>query len=227
MKNLIVALIVCFTIYSCNERIVQLPETTNSEIVEVFDVSPIYIFYNDETGGAEFNRNNMIGSTNWLVNIDKRLTLAQILPHLQYLQEKRNKDSMHKNENARNYFSCSNQEIQNLAFIDFTEVEYINEHSFNYYSKISQIDTTSKIEIQFKSPSEIGLTAPNSGLLTYYSNIKKLIEDLENQYLDKKRELIVSFYDSISFQSYISLKSELLNMKNKKLEINNQEFIHN
>ena len=45
------------------------------------------MFYTKDTGDIEFNRRNMISTTNWLVNIDKRLTLKQILPHLKYLQD--------------------------------------------------------------------------------------------------------------------------------------------
>ncbi len=63
--------------------------TYNEEITEVIDVSPVYLFFDEVTDSVEFNRRNMISSTNWLVNIDKRLTLKQVLPHLQYLQEKR------------------------------------------------------------------------------------------------------------------------------------------
>ena len=105
--NRILLLLLIFT-FSCAERELQLPVTTTNEITEVLDVSPIYMFYDVETGEADFNRNNMISTTNWLVNIDKRLTLKQILPHLQYLQEKRRGDGIHKNENAKNYFTCFN-----------------------------------------------------------------------------------------------------------------------
>ena len=226
MRNFLIVLIVCFTIYSCNDRIVQLPETSNSEIVEIFDVSPIYIFYNDETGKAEFNRNNMIGSTNWLVNIDKRLTLAQVLPHLQYLREKRNKDSMHKNDKARNYFSCSNQEIQNLAFIDFTDVVFEsnkgsrkapNFPSFTFYcsANANSFDT-------------ITMTTVSEGYgVTEEYSYESLLEEIMGLLERGNVRLDLSYFSNLTFQDYISIKSQLLKIKNEKLEINNQEFIHN
>ena len=31
---------------------------------------------------------------------------------------------MHKNENARNFYTCNDTSIKNLGFIDFTEVYY-------------------------------------------------------------------------------------------------------
>lgn len=70
-------LLIGLVVLSCNnERVLQLPEVENAEITEVLDISPAYIFY-DETqpDSTLFNRKNLIGTTNWLVNVDKRLTL--------------------------------------------------------------------------------------------------------------------------------------------------------
>jgi len=224
MKKLLVFITLCFFLSSCRERIVQLPKTTNNEITEVLDVSPIYIFYNEETGESEFNRANMIGTTNWLVNIDKRLTLKLVLPHLQYLQEKRNKDSMHKNEEARNYFTCSNPETGSLAFIDFTEVQF-------------KKDTLKKVSKKYSSLSEEKLTFLNVESLNHFSiytssgenhiekNISFVVTYLEDADLDFP--VFLNFSEEISFQDYISVKSELSNIKNQKLKISNQEFIYN
>ena len=129
MKHLFYVLILLSLLSCGSDKIVQLPEIENATITEIHDVSPIYMFFDKETDTIEFNRKNMIGTTNWLVNIDKRLTLKQILPHLQYLQEKRHSDGMHKNENAKNYFTCHDLSINNLGFIEFTDVYYIMDES--------------------------------------------------------------------------------------------------
>ena len=171
--TLITALII---LVGCNlQREVQLPHTTLNEITEVQDVSPVYIFYDEVNDSAIFNRKNMISTTNWLVNIDKRLTLKQILPHLQYLQEKRNKDGMHKNENARNYFTCFNPETKGLSFIDFTDIVYIEQ------------------------------------------SIKGDLSD----------SIILQIESNASFQDYITLKSELLQLNTDSLSVSLREFIHN
>ena len=71
-------------IYSCgNEKILQLPEINHSDITEILDVSHAYLFY-DETkpDSIELNRKNLISTTNWLVNVDKRLTLDQAIPSI-------------------------------------------------------------------------------------------------------------------------------------------------
>ena len=87
MKKLIYLLLITAFLNCSNERVLQLPEIENAEVTEVLDVSPAYIFY-DETqpDSTLFNRKNLIGTTNWLVNVDKRLTLRQAIPHIQYLQ---------------------------------------------------------------------------------------------------------------------------------------------
>ena len=117
MKRIVLILLSTFS-FSCAERELQLPVITANDITEILDVSPIYMFYDEATDSVDFNRKNMISTTNWLVNIDKRLTLKQILPHLQYLQEKRRGDGMHKNENAKNYFTCFNEDAKSLSFIE-------------------------------------------------------------------------------------------------------------
>ena len=119
-------LLIILMCFSCNnERVLQLPEIENAEITEILDVSPAYIFY-DETqpDSTLLNRKNLIGTTNWLVNVDKRLTLRQAMPHIIFLQDKKRNAEVHKNENAKNYFTCNDTSISNLGFLEFTEIFY-------------------------------------------------------------------------------------------------------
>lgn len=223
MKRLIIVLLI-MVLTSCEERIVQLPETGNNKITEVLDVSPIYIFYNEETGEAEFNRANMIGTTNWLVNIDKRLTLKQILPHLQYLQEKRNKGGMHKNEEARNYFTCSNLDIENLAFIDFTELQFIDEMPTNIFEETPLNPSDKSTFLNFNSVDDVSIY-DSSGNYHISKPMLFVLNYLED--LDIKHPIVLSFSNEITFQGYISAKTALMEIKNEKLELANKEFIYN
>ncbi|MDA9343831.1 hypothetical protein N8258_03095, partial [Algibacter sp.] len=125
-----ILLITMFFVFSCgNKKVLHLPEISHSEISEINDVSHAYLFY-DETqkDSVELNRKNLISTTNWLINVDKRLTLKQAIPHLKFLQEKK-KNSSHKNKEAKNYFSCNDTSRQNLGFIEFTDVVYFNDTS--------------------------------------------------------------------------------------------------
>ena len=125
MKRIVLILLTALA-FSCAERELQLPVTTANDITEILDVSPIYLFYDEATDSVDFNRKNMISTTNWLVNIDRRLTLKQILPHLQYLQEKRRGDGMHKNENAKNRHLGVEYSMIGMPLVHITFLAIIN-----------------------------------------------------------------------------------------------------
>lgn len=226
MKRIVLILLTAFS-FSCAERELQLPVTTANDIKEILDVSPIYMFYDEATDSIYFNRKNMISTTNWLVNIDKRLTLKQILPHLQYLQEKRRGDGMHKNENAKNYFTCFNEDTKNLSFIEFTNIEYNESSSIDYVSKISDANIPKTIiAIEVKSTDDITIVNPSSENNTSKSNISSLLSDIKQ--LNNEDYLIyLNFGLSLNFQDYIAIKSKLLEIDFDSIHISEKEFIHN
>ncbi|WP_353780213.1 hypothetical protein [Winogradskyella sp. 3972H.M.0a.05] len=201
---------------SCgNERTVQLPEVETSNIHEVLDVSPIYIFY-DETqpDSTLFNRKNMISTTNWLVNVDKRLSLKQVVPHLQYLQDKRNKDSMHKNEDAKNYFTCNDTGIGNLGFLEFTDVSY------NFKGRAVDNSIQHNYLLVFNK-NKINITYSNSVIET---DINNFLNELKNIELSENM-LHLFFKESLSFQDYIEIKSKINNFNTDDLIIDKYEII--
>ena len=85
-----ILLITVFFVFSCgNKKILYLPEINYCEISKIQDVSHAYLFYDEiQKDSVELNRKNLISTTNWLINVDKRLTLKQAIPHLKFLQEK-------------------------------------------------------------------------------------------------------------------------------------------
>ena len=149
MRNIYMLIILCCL--SCNnERVLQLPEIENAEITEILDVSPAYIFY-DETqpDSTLLNRKNLISTTNWLVNVDKRLTLKQAIPHIIFLQDKKRNAEVHKNENAKNYFTCNDTSISNLGFLEFTDIYYAKKDSSNYWAGKDHLWKKNHLEIHF------------------------------------------------------------------------------
>lgn len=227
MKQYLLILIISSLILSCNQKEVQLPETNNRSITEVSDISPIYIFYDEDSGTAEFNRNNMIGTTNWLVNIDKRLTVGQILEHLKYLQDKRGKDGMHKNELARNYFSCSNPDIQNLSFIDFTDVIYHDEPIFEFMKSVPAKDSLStRTFINFKNERLIDV---GRNFAIEEISVTDFVESLKTitSRDDLVDELYLNINADLTFQDYIWIKTKLLELtKDEQIILANDEFIY-
>ena len=211
-------LLIILSCFSCNnERVLQLPEIENAEVTEVLDVSPGYIFY-DETqpDSTLLNRKNLIITTNWLVNVDKRLTLRQAIPHIKFLQDKKRNAEMHKNEEAKNYFTCNDTSIGNLGFIEFTDVYYLTSDDTveDNAKELCHVIINSMSDIKILSTSNI----------THEANQENLEAVLNKAY--KKdvglKKLLLTFNKNLSFQDYIKIKTRL---KPFKENISKYEFI--
>lgn len=223
MKKLLIAFCLLVLCACGKEKSVLLPEIQNTKITEITDVSPAYLFY-DETkpDSLELNKNNLIISTNWLVNVDKRLTLKQVIPSIIKLQEKK-RNSDHKNKNARNYFTCNATSIKNLGFVDFTDVVYDYERE----------DEDGKIEPE----NTIFIVVLNLNKIIVYpldkDDFETNINDFETNLKEsrpinnEKVNVKLSFNEILSFQDYITLKYKLSQLNLENTTINNQEYIIN
>ncbi|MDO5981544.1 hypothetical protein [Flavivirga spongiicola] len=228
MKKIYI-LFVCIIVFSCgNEKVILLPEINHSDITEINDVSPAYLFY-DKTkkDSIELNRKNLISTTNWLINVDKRLTLKQAIPHIKFLQDKK-QNSSHKNKDAKNYFTCNDTSRKNLGFIEFTNVVYHEGNSISYFSKISDIPTKKRVNIIYNASQKIEIHGFNKNLTFKVSNDKEFLSDVKS-FLNSTEdiEIVIEIKDSITFQSYITLKSHLLKIAKQNVSILNDEFITN
>ena len=119
-------LIFLFILFSCgNKEDILLPKSNVTIISDVVDHSPIYFFFRTKGKDtlAEVNRKNSIISTNWILNIDKRLPLRLVIPEVMKLQDKK-RNSAHKSEDAENYYSYADSIGKNMAFLPFTKVVY-------------------------------------------------------------------------------------------------------
>lgn len=219
MRITLFFLLIIFT--SCgSDKIVELPEINQASIKELTDISPAYLFY-DETqpDSIELNRKNLISTTNWVVNVDKRLTLKQVIPQIQFLQNKKN-NSSHKNEAAKNYFTCHDLSENNLGFIDFTDVVYnLNTNTQDVLNSRNDIETILLLDHK-----------EDKSILAYTILDDKLIErgffNANNFEFDSYQKIILLFSKSLNFQDYITLKDRLITFKLKEAIIDNNEFIY-
>lgn len=201
-------LIVLFTLFSCgNKEDILLPKANTSIVKNVDDHSPIYIFFRTKGKDtvAEVNRKNSIISTNWILNVDKRLPLRLVIPEIMKLQQKKREEKAHKNEKAENYYSYADTIGKNLAFIPFTNV---------YYKLEKPIGTI----IFFNKNNEI--------LIENQVFKKEKLKDLINNVLPKDvaTTFLFRFDKDLSFGSYIQNK---IFIESLKLEMkSNQEFIY-
>jgi hypothetical protein len=217
MKKLLYVLAITTFLGCNNERVLLLPEIENAEVTEVLDVSPVYIFY-DETqpDSTLFNRKNLIGTTNWLVNVDRRLTLRQAIPHIQYLQNKRKKESMHKNEDAKNYFTCNDTSINNLGFLEFTHVNYSFDNQKNIANENSiTMAVESLSDIRFSLPFDLNFELSKNNLYDIFTMMSKNF--------GKETTLKLSISKNLSFGDYIYLKSILSDFDER---VSKDEFIY-
>ena len=229
MKYVIILLLVVS--FSCGkEKSVQLPEISSSKITDVTDVSPAYIFYNiNEKDSVELNRKNLIISTNWLVNVDKRLTLRQAIPSIITLQEKKRNAELHKNDAAKNYYSCNDTSIKNLGFIDFTNVIYHNGidadiiESHGLYETYPSETTNHVLSMVFKSNDSITINASH----TTKSEFINRLQHMDSIQAKIMGIVYLKFNENLTFQDYINFKSMLLEIELKHAIISDDEYIFN
>jgi hypothetical protein len=204
-------LIIAFLLFSCEKKEdVLLPKSNVSIMKDVQDHSPIYIFFKTEGKDtiADVNRKNSIISTNWILNIDKRLPLKLVIPEVMKLQEKKRADSAHKNESAENYYSYADSIGKNLAFLPFTKVYYKmekpNKGNFVFYfRKGKQQVLMGNMEIQI------------SDILKYFYSFK----------FQKVPDLVFLFDKNMSYEEYIQHKIVLQKYVTHNLDKLPVEFI--
>jgi hypothetical protein len=197
---------------SCgNKEDVLLPKSNVVIVSNVEDHSPIYIFFRTKGKDtlAEVNRKNSIITTNWILNIDKRLPLRLVIPEVMKLQEKKRSEVAHKNELAQNYYSYEDSIHKNMAFLPFTKVYY--EMKKPKFGVNVFFDKNNKISVN-------GLVIKKDKLESF----------LNESIIEKGINLQFCFSNDLSYGGYIqdeifiqSLKFSMLN-----LNLTNQEFIY-
>ncbi|WP_452225834.1 hypothetical protein [Lacinutrix cladophorae] len=231
MKHFFYALLFLFITSCGNEKTMQLAEINNSDIQEVLDVSPAYIFYDEtKTDSVELNRKNLISTTNWLINVDKRLTLDQAIPKIIFLQDKK-KNSNHKKEGVKNYFTCNDTSIKNLGFLDFTTSNY---HTYADEKEFKVYNTIFVLNVKVNSMEEILINSflPET-VNTKNTIIKGILSDIETIKRSNGIDLDASeftvnlhFNRNLSFQEYINIKSLFRVFRTEGPTVSNNEFIY-
>lgn len=227
MNKISLLLFMTFFLSCGEEKTVILPEINQSKLTEIHDVSAGYLFY-DETkkDSAALNRKNLISTTNWLINVDKRLTLKQAIPHIKYLQNKKD-DSSHKKEGIKNYFTCHDTSKNNLGFIEFTNIVYI-ETDFLTFSKINNSLDFHQIHIKFLLNGSVVITLNSENPVVINSNTLSFLNDINTRIQNKQNasKVLLSFDKNMTFQAYITVKDLLISHKNESVLILNTQFIY-
>ena len=112
---------------SCKPKDVKIPVNDNAGLHEVWNNSPVYILQNIEGQDtlADIKLGQTISTTKWLVAVDKRLTLKQLLPALQKLYKKRRKVSMHSDGKGQLYFTFMDSVQHKVSFVEATDLDLV------------------------------------------------------------------------------------------------------
>lgn len=201
---------------SCQKKPVQLPLIDVPGISEIQNHSSIWIFMetiNGETS-AKLNKNNKITNTHWIFNIDRRLTMAQVVPMLIEMQENRNKDSMHKKEGMKNYFSYADTATEKISLLPFPQTTFISE-TLNL-EKLSGEPCTVILEIwgdQIKLNNEL---VPLNSLLSTLENEKSCDPD-------ETIKIVLTYDAQTSYQDYIEAKAFLVS---NEINCSSDEYVY-
>jgi len=198
--NKLVVLGCLWALCSCQNKEVLLPKASETIVADVQDHSPIYFFFktNEEDTLVDVNRKNAISSTNWLFNIDKRLPLRKVILEVKKLQLKK-ESSMHKSEQAENYFTYTNSQTKSMAFLPFSTIKYKVEvpdlNVFQIY-----FDRNDLVRIQDEAFSK--------------NDLQNFIGELSK---GQQRRIVFSFDKKMAFEQYIQDKIFIRNLNIKSL----------
>ncbi len=127
MKQIIILCSIIIGFISCNDKSLQLPQVPLSGLSGNMNHSQIWVFYNQESAQADLNINNTISSTDWIINIDRRLALSEVIPVFQLIKKKRSKKSIHNVEGMQNFLSYSDTYNKEIALFSMDSIQYIME----------------------------------------------------------------------------------------------------
>ncbi len=190
-------------ISSCQKKPVQLPLIDIPGISEIQNHSSIWIFMETTNGkaSAKLNKNNKILNTHWIFNIDRRLTMSQVIPSLIEMQENKNKDSMHKKEGMKNYFSYADTSTKQISLSPFPQTTFLME---NIGSK-DQISEACTVILEIWGD-QIKM---NNEVLSWESLLLALENDSPCK-PEEKMQILLTYDAQTSYQDYLTTKVFLM-----------------
>lgn len=219
---------VSFLFFSCQKE-VQLVKAVRTVDSTVVDHSPVYMFM--ETKGTDtiidVNRKNTIGTTNWIFNIDKRLPLKLVIPEVIKLQQKREGAQMHKNDDAKNYFSYTDSVQKTLAFIPFKEISYAYNSYFSSFYVKENVDYHQHFQtfyVNFRRNSTVSVDGNEVEVEELYDFLKEFTA-FSSQ--GKRILIYLNFDENLSFDSYLSKVIWLKGLETEMCTIATTHFIYN
>jgi hypothetical protein len=215
MNRFITILFFSVLFFSCKNETLLLPQISISGLSNIENHSEIWVFYEQEKGvsKAKINKNNTIGSTHWIINIDKRLPLEEVIPVFQMVKAKRAKKSPHSAEGMNNYVSYSNTTDKKISLYAIDKMQYM----------MQSIEELEELEKSFSAKYSI----------RYFTNIIEFnkqmysVEKWETFSLDSlpAGNIQLYFNSKLTYQQYIEYRISLDKKLSDSLTIEPIEYI--
>ncbi|WP_196886102.1 hypothetical protein [Aureivirga sp. CE67] len=218
-------LILAVLFASCSKKEIKLPLIAEKGQEEILNHSQIWFFFEqkEQDTVVKLNKNNLIKSTNWVFNIDKRFTLKQIFSDLEKYKIKHFEEGMHEvKDSVGNYFSYANSVDNKLSFLNFTNTKYTNtKNSFEdlVNTRLDSSFYAIPVLIQKK-----GITLDRKSIAK--EDFKNSIEtEIEKNNTNKKIQISLFFDENVSYGDYLDIKAQTDKLKKVGVEINDTEYI--
>jgi len=215
----LICAILIFILTSCNKKTVQIPVLNVTGIQDtIYDNSQIWIFHELKGGDtiATLNRKNSIATTSWIFNIDKKLPMHLVIPHLEKLIAKREKPALHqKGEDDFNYFSYVDSSANLLSMVEFDVIYFYADKTFDN-DQFANDKFKKHLVLDYKEHQLLvnGSPVVLDSLNTYFDNLST----------HKKINVHLNFDKSINYQNYLELKARLQNAT--KIVLDTVEYIY-
>ena len=194
----------------CQKQEIQLPLISSPGLSEIQNHSSIWIFRDSSQAGIvpRLNKNNKIINTHWIFNIDKRLTMKEVIPFLVDMQKNKNKPSMHKKGDLESYFSYADLAGKKISLLPFPQTNFniIDMDSLSMELSSKKKDTVF-LQLSGKSlkmNNQI-ITEDPIGEILKRNKFSSSIKKEEN----KSVVLILIYSEETRYQDYLSLKATL------------------
>ena len=204
-KTVLIFCSITLFIAGCEKKEVQLPLIDIPGISEIQNHSSIWVFMATENGElvADLNKNNKIMNTHWIYNIDRRLAMKEVVPVLIAMQENKNKDSMHKKEGMKSYFSYADTKSNSISLLLFPETSFNSESTLaDITDEIRERPCVATIELV---DNEIKINGVRQSL----DGLKTALKKHEPCTAEEELKILLIFNGQTSYQSYLELKVNL------------------
>ena len=219
MSRFWAALCCFFLINGCARQEVLLPVISADGIEQVENHSSVWIFF--EISGqdtlAVLNKNNKLINTNWIFNIDRRLKMKQVIPHLEEMQRDRNKDSMHKKGGMKSYFSYADTKNERISLVDFPQLNFIESEGPANSGMISN-DSICLIPLWLKGE-RIALGESDFGK-DRWSRIAEVLTTCDST---AQAHFQLHYSANLAFEQYLTARAGLVSLG---LSLAGDEYVH-